>query len=248
MHTTNFRNQFYLFRKETVTPLLLLMMLLLQGRHSYAQVNIYKDEQVYQSRMFHFGISLAVNSSNYKITLDPNYLEQNEILEVHALSNPGFALGIISDLHLSKSFELRFIPDLAFADRSIQYALSTSDTIPIKTIESVYLEFPVHLKYRSRPYKDIRLYILSGFKYSIDMQSNATARLAENLVKVYRNDVAFEYGMGVEFHLPLVIISPEIKVSYGLLNVLKPDDNLNFSSVIEKLRARSIMFTLHFEG
>lgn len=211
-------------------------------------MNIYNDDKRYDSRLFHFGITLALNSSNYKITLDQNYVEQGEILEVHGASNPGFSLGILSDLHLSKSFELRFIPDLAFADRSIEYKLSTVDTIPIRKIESVYLEFPVHLKYRSAPYKDFRMYVLAGFKYSIDMQSNATARLAENLVKVYRNDIAFEYGMGMEFHLPLVIISPEIKVSYGLFNVLKPDDNLNFSSVLEKLRARTIMFALHFEG
>lgn len=245
MHSTHFRHQLHLYRKEVAVTLLLLVLL---GRSSTAQVNIYKDDQRFESRMFHFGITLALNRSNYKITLDPNYLDQNEILEVHGLTNPGFALGILSDLHISKSLDLRFIPDLAFADRSIQYALSTSDTIPIKRIESVYLEFPLHLKYKSRPYKDFRLYVLGGFKYSIDMQSNASARLAENLVKVYRNDIALEYGIGMEFHLPLVIISPEIKVSYGLLNVLKPDDNLNFSSVLEKLRARSIMFSLHFEG
>ncbi|MEP7127824.1 MAG: outer membrane beta-barrel protein [Chitinophagales bacterium] len=217
-------------------------------RHSFAQVNIYTDDQVYDRRLFHFGISMGLNRSNYKIILDSNYIHQNEILDVHGTSNPGFALGILSDLHLSRSFELRFIPDLAFADRSIQYSMSTTDTIPIKKIESVYLEFPVHLKYRSRPYKDFRMYVLGGFKYSMDMQSNASARLAENLIKVYRNDIALEYGMGMEFHLPLVIISPEVKVSYGLFNILKPDDNLIFSSVLEKLRARTIMFTLHFEG
>lgn len=244
MHTTHLRNQFHLYRKEAIVLLLLVLLC----RSSFAQMNIYNDDQRYESRMFHFGISLAVNSSNYKITLDPHYLDQNEVLEAHSTSNPGFALGILSDLHLSKSFELRFIPDLAFSDRGIQYKLSTTDTIPIKKIESVYLEFPVHLKYRSRPYKDFRMYVLGGFKYSIDMQSNASARLAENLIKVYKNDIALEYGVGMEFHLPLVIISPEIKVSYGLFNVLKPDDNLIFSSVLEKLRARTIMFTLHFEG
>ncbi len=244
MHTTYFRNQFHLYRNKAL--ILLLAVFLCQ--HAVGQVNIYTDDQRYDRRLFHFGISLSVNSSNYKITLDSNYLYQNEILQVHTHNNPGFALGILSDIHLSKSFELRFIPDLAFADRTIQYSLSTTDTIPLKKIESVYLEFPVHLKYRSRPYKDFRMYVLGGFKYSIDMQSNATARLAENLIKVYRNDIALEYGMGMEFHLPLVIISPEIKVSYGLFNILKPDDNLIFSTVLEKLQARSIMFTLHFEG
>lgn len=244
MHSAHLWNQFHLYRKEAV----ILLFLVLLGRQSVAQVNIYTDDQRYDRRLFHFGISLALNRSDYKITLDSNYLKQNEILDVHGVTNPGFSLGILSDLHLSRSFELRFIPDLAFADRTIQYSLSTTDTIPSKKIESVYLEFPLHLKYRSRPYKDFRMYVLGGFKYSIDMQSNASARLAENLVKVYKNDIAIEYGLGMEFHLPLVILSPEVKVSYGLFNILKPDDNLIFSSVLQRLRARTIMFTLHFEG
>lgn len=214
----------------------------------FAQMNIYEDDQRYDSHDFHFGISIALNRANYKMTLDSSYLTQGEIMEAHAITNPGFSLGILSDLHLSRSFELRFIPDLAFSDRSIQYTLSTVDTLALKKIESVYLEFPVHLKYRSRPYKDFRMYVIGGFKYSIDMQSNAQARLAEDLVKVYKNDIAAEWGVGMEFHLPLVIISPEIKVSYGMFNILRPDDNLNFSRVLEKLHARTIMFCIHFEG
>jgi len=224
------------------------ILLLLPGRNSFAQQIVFEHDVLYEQRNFHFGISLALNFSNYKITLDSNFYQQNEILEAHPVTNPGFSLGILSSLHLSKSFELRFIPDLAFADRSIQYKMSTVDTIPVKRIESVYLEFPFSIKYRSKPYHDFRMYVIAGFKYNIDMASNASSRLAENLVKVYRHDFALEYGAGCEFHLPLVTISPEIKVSYGLQNVLKPDDNLIFSRVIEGLRARSIMLTVHFEG
>ena len=244
MHTTNFRHQLHIHGKKALIAGILFLTVL----HASAQLNIMEHEEKYMRRTFHFGISLGLNSSNYKIRLDKDYLSQNEILEAHAVNNPGFSLGILSDLHVSKSFELRFIPDLAFSDRTIEYKLTTTDTIPIKKIESVYLEFPVHLKYRSRPYKDIRMYVIGGFKYSVDMQSNAQSRLAENLIKVVKNDIAAEYGVGIEFHLPLVTISPEIKVSYGLFNILKPDDNLNFSRVLESLHARSVMFVIHFEG
>ncbi|MFI5134801.1 MAG: porin family protein, partial [Chitinophagales bacterium] len=236
--------QLAVYSKKIVT-IVLLAFLFLPVR---AQYNVYQDDVKYNKRNFHFGIALGLNFSNYKITLDSNYLVQNEILEAHAVTNPGFSLGILSSLHLSKSFELRFIPDLAFADRSIEYKISTADTLAIKRIESVYLEFPFDLKYRSKPYKDFRMYVLGGFKYSIDMQSNAQARLAENLIKVVRNDYAFEYGIGAEFHLPLVIIAPEIKVSYGLTNILKADPNLIYARVLKGLRARSIMFSVHFEG
>jgi len=244
MQAVKLWNQFAVYSKKILTIVLLALSFIT----AHAQYNVYQDDLKYNKRNFHFGIALGVNFSNYKITLDSNYLAQSEILEAHAVTEPGFSLGILSSLHLSKSFEFRFIPDLSFADRSIEYKITTADTPAIKRIESVYLDFPFDFKYRSKPYRDFRMYVLAGFKYSIDMQSNAQARLAENLIKVYRNDYSFDYGIGAEFHLPLVIIAPEIKVSYGLTNILKPDPNLIYARVLNGLRARSIMFSVHFEG
>ncbi len=244
MQTTKFWNQFIVHGKKAIAVALLLVA----GVNAHAQYNVYEHDVRFENRNFHFGISLGLNFSNYKITLDSNYLTQSEILEAHSITDPGFSLGILSSYHISKYFEFRFIPDLAFADRSIQYKLSTADTMPLKRVSSVYLEFPFNFKYRSKPYRDFRMYVIGGWKFSVDMQSNASARLAENLVKVYRNDLALEYGLGCEFHLPLVILSPEIKISYGMRNILKPDDNLIYSRVLEGLRARTFMLTLHFEG
>ncbi|MCY7361274.1 MAG: PorT family protein, partial [Ignavibacteria bacterium] len=144
--------------------------------------------------------------------------------------------------------ELRFIPTLSMGEKNLYFTIKNQDTITSRKIESVYLEFPFHFKYKSKPYKDIRPYVIAGMKYSIDMQSNAGARKAEELIKVNRNDVAFEYGIGVELHLPMVIISPEIKISYGIKNVLAQDEKLLLSSVINRLRSRTILFCVHFEG
>ena len=246
MQTANFWYQLTLHGRKALMAFALLWL----ASEGQAQVNVFEHDIKYAARDFHFGIELGLNFSNYKVTLDSQYLAESEILEAHPITNPGFSLGILSSLHLSNSLEFRFIPNLTFADRSIQYKVDSGMGItePLFRIESVYLEFPVNFKYRSKPYKDFRMYVLSGFKYSIDMQSNATARLAEDLIKVYKNDFAFEYGIGAEFHLPLVILAPEIKVSYGLTNVHKTDENLVFSRVLDRLRARTIMFSIHFEG
>ncbi|MBA3648198.1 MAG: PorT family protein [Chitinophagales bacterium] len=245
MHSFNFRHQLHLHRKK----ILIAGLFFFSSFHlAHAQYNITLHDERYNNRNFHFGISLGLDFSNYKVTMDSAFTAQNEILVVKPNTDPGLSLGILSDLHLSKSFELRFIPTLTFTDRALQYTLSTADTLGLKKIESVYLEFPLQIKYRSKPYKDVRMYVLGGMNYSIDMQSNAAARQAENLVKVYRGNLSAEYGIGIEFHLPLVIISPEIKGSYGLFNILKPDPNLNAARVLNGLRARTLIFTIHFEG
>ena len=213
-----------------------------------AQHSVYEHDIRYSNRFFHFGITLGVNNMNYKITPDSVFIHQNQVLTMETGRGLGFHLGILSDLHISNRFELRFIPALSLGEKNLNFTVRNSDTIVNKKIESVYLEFPMHLKYKSKPYKDMRPYVTAGMKYSVDLQSNAGARRAENLIKVNRNDVALEYGIGVEFHLPLVIISPEIKFTYGLTNVLAPDDNLIFSSVIDRLRTRTVLFCVHFEG
>lgn len=223
------------------------VLLLFYGKAN-AQHSVYEHDVRYSNRFFHFGITLGVNNSNYKITPDSTFIVQNQVLRMESARGLGFNLGILSDLHLSNRFELRFIPTLSLGEKNLNFFMRNTDTTTTKKIESVYLEFPVHLKYKSKPYKDAKPYIIGGIKYSNDLQSNAGARKAENLIKVNRNDFAFEYGVGIEFHLPLVIISPEVKFTYGLLDVLSPDPQLIQSAVLERLRTRTVLFCVHFEG
>lgn len=234
-------------RKSFFFTCFLLFIFLVSPLLSRAQYSIYENDLKNSERPFHFGVTLGYNVGNFKITLDSFFIAQKKVMNVQTAFGPGFNLGIISDLHLGKYFDLRFIPDLSFGEKNINYTVKDSGTVN-KKIESVFLDFPIDLKYKSKPYKDFRMYVLAGFRYSIDMQSNATARRAQNLIKVKKDDYAFEYGVGMEFHLPLVIISPEIKFSYGLVNILSPDNELIYSAVLKQLRSRTILFSVNFEG
>jgi hypothetical protein len=216
------------------------------GKAQYYGNSIERDLK-FKTHLFHFGVELGVNSSGYKIDLDTTFLHRSNIYSVKSKNGAGFTIGIVSDLHLNKYFDLRFIPDLSFAEKDIVYGVY-GDSNTTKKVESTYLDFPIHLKYKSKAYKDMKVYCLTGFKYSIDMSSNANARKAENLVKVTPHGVEFDYGLGIEFHLPLVIIAPEIKFSYGLNNVLIRDPKLQYSAVLKNLRLRTTLFTIHFEG
>jgi hypothetical protein len=94
----------------------------------------------------------------------------------------------------------------------------------------------------------MRIYVLVGMKYNIDLASNAKARRAEDQILVTGSDIAYEYGAGIQFFFPLFIFSPEIKFSNGLLNLHAPNENLIYSNMIDKLLSRSILISLHFEG
>jgi hypothetical protein len=239
MEKFNIRHFIHLHRGKILTAACLLALPLF----SQAQLNYIE----YQNKKLYFGIMLGFNSSNFKITHDERFTYDDSVLTVSSARGPGFNLGIISNLRLSNYFDLRFIPTLSFSGKDLKYQLIDS-ALAKKSIESIAIEFPLEVRFKSQPIKDIRLYVLTGMKYSIDLASNAKARRADDQVKVGRHDLAYELGFGVQFFFPLFIFSPEIKVANGFINVHSQNDALIYSRVIDKLLSRGIIFSLHFEG
>jgi hypothetical protein len=150
-------------------------------------------------------------------------------------------------LKIGRNFDFRFLPTLSFANRTLQYW--TTEDLPVnKRIESVFVELPFHLRYKSEPYKDMRLFVIGGAKYSFDVASNSRARNSNEFVRVAPSDFALELGVGVQIFFPYFIFSPELKVSHGLSNTLLYNDNLSYSAVLEKVQSRAITLSFHFEG
>jgi len=167
---------------------------------------------------------------------------------IESTRGPGFNLGIVTNIEFSKNFDVRFmLPTLSFAERRLQYKMTDRQLIE-KKIESVFLEFPIHLRYKSAPYKDTRLFVIAGAKYSVDLASNSRARRAEDLIKVVPNDFVLEYGVGFQIFFPYFVLSPEIKFSHGLRNLHQPNPNLIYSTPIDKLFSRGFAISFHFEG
>jgi hypothetical protein len=198
-------------------------------------------------KQIYFGIALGVNVANYKIVRKP-LTGIDTIKTVTAGIGPGFNLGIIGNWQFSKYFDLRFIPTLSFADRNIKYTTilrqHPDTTLPVS---SIYLDFPLQLRFKSDPIKNVRVYVIAGIRYDYDLASNSSARTS-SILKVDKTDLAAEYGIGLMIYFPYFIMSPELKVSQGLLNINSPTQGLIYSTVIQKLYSRTFTFTLNLEG
>ncbi len=239
MQESYIRNIIHLHRKK----ILILAFVMLAPAFANAQLNYLE----YLNKRFYFGITLGFNMSQFKITHSEDFTYNDSVLVVGSSWGPGFNLGIISNLRMGKYFDLRFIPTLSFASKTIGYDLSNDRHID-KSIESISIELPLQVRFKSQPIKDIRLYVLAGIKYSVDMASNAKARRADDQVKVGRHDMSYELGGGIQFFFPLFIFSPEVKISNGFLNVHSRNEALIYSGVLNKLFSRSLVISLHFEG
>jgi hypothetical protein len=90
--------------------------------------------------------------------------------------------------------------------------------------------------------------MLGGGKLDYDLASNAKARKAEDMIKIGKTDYGIEGGLGFNFYFKSFIFSPEIKISNGLGNLHTRDEKLKYSSVLDKIQSRMIVFSIHLEG
>jgi hypothetical protein len=228
----------------------LCLLFILSCFSSSAQKPLYLEE--HDLKQYYFGITLGVNKAGFQTHYHSSFLQQDSIMVGESLNSGGFALGLLATTRLSDRFELRFNPQLVFAERSIIYKLKYRDidygNSVEKKVESVITTFPVQLKFRSDRIGNFRVYMLAGGKVDYDLASNAKARKAEDMIKLGKLDYGIEAGMGFNFYFPSFILSPEIKISNGLGNMHSRDERLNYSRVLDGIKSRMIVFSIHLEG
>jgi hypothetical protein len=199
-------------------------------------------------KQIYFGIALGVNVANYRIIHKPFEGVNDTIKSMKPGLGPGFNLGIIANWQFHRYFDLRIIPTLSFSDKSINYTtILRRDPNVKQTISSIYLSFPLQIRFKSEPIKNTRLYLIGGCRYDYDLASNSNTR-ANTLLKVSKHDFSVDYGCGVMIYFPYFIMSPEFKISQGVLNVNSPTKGYVYSRVIERLYSRTYTFTLNLEG
>ena len=245
MQKTFVGHLFYLYGRQVVLTLVLLGALISTAT---AQKGSFNYDNKFSKKAYYFGITLGFNSTRYRSEKDLTLIGNDSVRSVNAIYGPGFNLGIVTNVKLGERFDFRFLlPTLSFADRKLQYQM-TNNSVVEKRVESVFLEFPIHFRYKSKPYKDFRVFVVAGAKYSIDLASNSRARQTEDLIRINQHDLAIEFGVGFQIFFPYFILSPEVKFSYGVYNIHSRKQQLVYSSVIDELFSRGFAISLHFEG
>lgn len=203
----------------------------------------------FKNKPYYFGITLGYNASDYKLFRSKKFIGNDSIRVAESLKGPGFNLGIVTNYKINDNFDLRLLPTLSFAERNIQYETPKNVRPPyVQKVESVFFEIPIHLRYTSAPYRDIRVFVLGGVKYSVDVASDSRSRQKASLLKVSPSDFSVEVGAGIQMFFPYFIFSPELKFSRGVSNILIFDKKLQESNILEKILSSGFTLSFHFEG
>ena len=203
----------------------------------------------YDFKKIHFGFTLGINSLNFNINKNNNFLNNDTLLSMLSEDQKGFNLGIVSNLRLGKYTDLRFVPTLVFGERILNYSFNDQSNLPLqeKRIESTMIDFPFSLKYKSERYNNFRTYVMCGIKYSLDIASQSEIDdEGQELVKLNNHDLMIEGGFGIDFYLQYFKFSPQIKLSHGIINILTKDSTL-YTETINNLKTSSWMISFTFE-
>ena len=208
----------------------------------------------HDDKKIRFGINLGANRSHFSFTHHPIFLQQDSIMVIESINSTGINLAWMVNIRLSEHFDIRTYPvNLTFTEKNFQYNLPTPDTpdgenfVTEKKIQSISLSLPIQLKFTSDRINNFKVYMMAGVKGEYDLASNAGARKAENLIKLKRLDYGVEAGLGFHFYFPMFVLTPEVKMGWGIGNLHSRDKNLKFSNTIDKINSRIISFSLTVE-
>jgi hypothetical protein len=204
----------------------------------------------HDNKAYHFGINLGYNTSHFLFSHHPQFLERDTIMSAESINSSGINLAWLVNLRMGEHFDLRLHPlDLTFSEKAFLYSENFTEESKVveKKVQSITMSFPVHIKFSSDRINNFKVYTIGGAKFDYDLASNAGARKAEELIKLNRTDVSVELGLGFHFYFPVFVLTPEIKLSNGLLNLHSRDPNLRYSNVIDKINSKMITFSLTVE-
>jgi hypothetical protein len=211
----------------------------------------------------HFGFTFQYISSEFKIFRKPDwrgpFLANSDettpvvpLTRITSKGTPGFGIGFVVNNKLNRNMDLRLTPALVFSNSQLHYVYSgTQDNITQK-IQSTMVDFPLGLKVKSNRRNNYRAYMLGGLKYSMDITSakktsNEGKPAIDMVIQNRKNFISYEAGLGLDLYFEYFKMSPEIKYSASVNDVLKPELNNPFSQSLDKLMLRHVTFSLFFE-
>lgn len=201
-----------------------------------------------------FGISVGVNRSHYNILHSSRFLLFDSINVIESINSTGINLAGLVNLRLGEHLDLRGYPlDLIFTEKAFQYTLKTpsrpegEDTITTKKVQGITLSFPIQLKFTSDRISNFKVYMLAGGRLDYDLNANSGKKNNNDALVLKKLDYAAEAAIGFHFYFPVFVLTPELKISYGLRNVLSKENNYKYSNTIDDISSRSITFSLTVE-
>lgn len=202
----------------------------------------------YDSRWLHYGFYIGVEGFQYKLKYSDLFItpEMDSVLSINPATSVGpVNIGFVVNFRLAEFLNLRILPKFSINERKVEYTfLNRTETQILETVE---MEFPLLLKYKSVRRGNYRMYLVGGINPSIKVGGKKDVNAEGERLTIKDSDIAIEFGFGLDIYYPFFKFSPEIRFSRGIVNNLSNDSNF-YTKGIDRLTTNSVSLYLYFEG
>lgn len=216
----------------------------------YAQKRKVMNRPYIDQRRFHYGFLAGVHLQDLELTQN-GYRDEagNQWFAETPNYEPGFSVGILGELYLTKHLGLRVIPTMHFGTKNVTFQNQLTGERQYQSIKSTYISVPVDVKFAAERFNNYRPYVMVGVNPMLDL----TVKKQKQLL-LGKFDCYLEAGLGCDFYSPWFKFIPEIKFCYGLANIIRKnrDDitdpsQLIFTEGIDRGKSKMIVITFYFE-
>ncbi len=208
----------------------------------------------FDNRKLHWGIQVGYTRSKFDLHFSENDTLRQNIQGVTSYYCPGFHINVIGDLRLGDHLNLRLLPGITLISRDISYSWSEAYTSTHwkydlrRTVESVYAEVPLELKFRAKRYTNFRPYLITGGSWGFDVASlfKNKNNNDESIIRLNQIDLRYTAGVGFDFFLRYVKFAIEFKMAFGLTDLKVQDDDF-YTQSTKDLHSRTFMLSFTFE-
>jgi len=231
-----------LLKRVFVVSLFIAIMLL--PRLGFSQV----VNPLYDRQKIHFGFSIISNNAKMKYTMASDFMDFDTMQTVRTISFPGFGVGGVVNIRMLDYWDFRTMVNIQFVQRNLNFQFQGA-RLEEAIIRSTYLEIPMQLKYKSKRYQNIRMYLIGGSTFRYDFASDIDTDRSDTkpIVALQPSTFSYDLGVGLDLYYEYFKFSPEFRISNGLGNQLVKDEFI-FAGSMTRLSPKLIQFILHFEG
>ena len=247
MEALNIRNKFNIHGAKII---LLTGLLLATLSFTCAQQirQVRKNNPNYDNKKLSYGFLIGIHTTAYQIKYSNKFVSNafDSITAVIPDWSTGFSLGAIINYRLGDFFDLRTTPKFSFYEHRLKY-LYTNEPSKEQLVETVMVELPILLKYKSERRGNIRMYMVGGVKPGIEASGKRQiTNSASKGIEVKGSNLSLEAGFGFDLYYPLFKFSPEIRFSRGLVDILEKKDN-PFTQPLSRVNTNTITIYLLFQ-
>ena len=236
--------------KNRMQKLSLLISFLLIQLGLLSQITEQKIFTPSREKLFTMGFSLGFNSMNFKINPSLENIAIDSLYPKIGKSYPGITIQYVTNLRLSKYFDVRFIPGVSFGQRRVRYYKNQILYNDRQMLESSFVELPILLKYGYR-ISNYKPYIIGGLNYTYDFAGKKEYDESKPVyIRLERNDLYYEIGAGLDFYRPSFKFSVEIKMSIGTMDVIAHDPapgHPQYANAIDKMQSQMWILAFYIE-